>query len=186
MKRIIILQSNKDDIMSQIKRLGLEIEQKASSYIILKQNDILKESIQFIFKSININRPADFYKYKKDDMFFIPNYIYKQQGVKDFFNSFKKSKDINVYSSFEDFLEFLPLDSKTYWYISLPYKDAKIKKGQTLSTKLPKQAFWKKEEAKEELEKILKKEISSIKTNIAFYQNLLSQYETSLDKLKEV
>ena len=66
MKRIIILQSNKDDIMCQIKRLGLEIEQKASSYIILKQNDILKESIQFIFKSINVNRPADFYKYKKD------------------------------------------------------------------------------------------------------------------------
>lgn len=48
MKRIIILQANKDDIMRQIKRLGLEIEQKASSYIILKQNDILRKSIQFI------------------------------------------------------------------------------------------------------------------------------------------
>lgn len=119
-------------------------------------------------------------------MFFIPSYIYKQKGVQEFFNSLKKSRNINVYSSFEDFLEFLPLDSKTYWYVGLPYKDVKIKKGQTLSTKLPKQAFWKKEEAKEELEKILKKEISSIKTNIAFYQNLLSQYETSLDKLKEV
>lgn len=90
MKRIIILQSNKDDIMCQIKRLGLEIEQKASSYIILKQNDILKESIQFIFKSINVNRPADFYKYKKDDIFFIPSYIYKQKGVQEFFNSLKK------------------------------------------------------------------------------------------------
>lgn len=179
-----------------IKKYGLEIKSKCKSYIILKKNDILKEDVQIIFKLINYNRPADFYKYKENDIFLYNISINDINLVefnknKLFFQNFKKPRKLEGFDSIDSFLMYLPTNTKYCWNI---YKNREIRKCKifpmkftsTFSKKLPCDYFETEEEAKQVLINRLNEQINNLQYKITSYKKELENTTFLLEKLKEV
>ena len=157
---------------------------------------VLKEDVQIIFKFINYNRPADFYKYKEDDIF-LYNISSSNANLVDFnknklfFQNFKKPRKLEGFDSIDSFLMYLPTNTKYCWNI---YKNREIRKCKifpmkftsTFSTKLPCDYFETEEEAKQVLINRLNEHINNLQHKIISSTKELENTTLVLEKLKEV